>query len=246
MKSMIAVMVVAAAQVGFAAGETVEVTSVARSWAMQRMWDKQQEVASLRGKTVDLVMLGDSITHFWEEKNPDLWKRFVSGKTVLNLGYSGDRTQNVIWRIDHGELDGYAAKAVAIMIGTNNNSQDDTDPANVAEGVKESVGMVREKQPQARIILHAIFPRGRAEGTKRAMSRGRNDRTNALLKKWAEEDGDIVWLDLTDALTDKTGWVPKAIMPDELHPAAKGYEIWEEALKPYLRGADVQPQGDDK
>lgn len=246
MKTMITAIISAIALSAFAAGEMVETSSIARNWAMQRMWDKQQEVASLKGKAVDLVMLGDSITHFWEERNRKLWTKFCDGKTVLNLGYSGDRTQNVIWRIEHGELDGYTAKTVAIMIGTNNNSQDGTDPANVAEGVKKIVGMVREKQPQARIVLHAIFPRGRAEGTKRATSRGRNDRTNALLKKWAEEDGNIVWLDLTEKLTDATGWVPKEIMPDELHPAAKGYEIWAEALKPYLREAGVQSQDGNK
>lgn len=221
------------------AHETVETSSAASDWALPRMRDKLRCVAALKGKSVDLVMLGDSITHFWEVRNPDLWKRFCEGMTVLNLGYSGDKTQNAIWRIGNGELDGYTAKTVAIMIGTNNNAHDGTAPENVAEGIKKIVGIVREKQPQARIILHAIFPRGRAEGTKHAMPRRRNDRTNAILKEWVEEDGMIVWLDLTDALTDKSGWVPEEIMPDELHPAARGYEIWESALKPHLRAASA-------
>ena len=79
------------------AHETVETSSVASEWALPRMRDKLRRVAALKGKSVDLVMLGDSITHFWEERNPDLWKRFCEGMTVLNLGYSGDKTQNAIF-----------------------------------------------------------------------------------------------------------------------------------------------------
>ncbi len=83
--------------------------------------------------------------------------------------------------------------------------------------------------------------RRRAVGERRPSLRWRT-----ILKKWAKEDGNIVWLDLTEKLTDATGWVPKEIMPDELHPADKGYEIWAEALKPYLREAGVQSQDGNK
>ncbi len=202
-------------------------------WWANRFLAKHGEIAALKGKTVDLVMLGDSITHFWEERNLKGWLEFASGRTALNLGYSGDRTQQVIWRIEHGELDGYSAKVVAIMIGTNNNSRDKTNPEDVAAAVKKIVGLVREKQPQAKIILHAIFPRGNSAESKHAPKRARNDATNAILKAFAQETG-IVWLDLTDKLTDSTGWVPKDVMRDELHPTAKGYEIWRAALEPLL------------
>lgn len=231
-----ALVAASAAMRTVAAENRVETASTPHHWTMERFWEKEREVASLKGREVDLVMVGDSITHFWESKNPEGWKAFTAGKTVLNLGYGGDRTENVIWRIGHGELDGYTAKVVTVMIGTNNNSANATDPANTAEGVKKIVAMVREKQPQAKIVLHAIFPRGRSAESKNAPKRARNDVTNAILKEWAEKDGGLVWLDLTDKLTDATGWVPKDIMRDELHPTAKGYEIWAAALKPFLAG----------
>lgn len=218
------------------AGEHPATSSVPQHWAMQRFLDKQKEVAALKGQTVDLVMLGDSITHFWESRHLKHWKEFseAGNRTALNLGYSADRTYNLIWRIENGELDGYTAKVVAIMIGTNNNSSKSADPAKTAEGVEKVVALVREKQPQAKIILHAIFPRGESPASRHAGARERNDATNALLKEWAEKDGNVVWLDLTEKLTDETGWVPKDIMGDGIHPAATGYAIWAEALAPYL------------
>ena len=229
------VLAVAAAMAGAVWAETEESSSTVRHWYAERVWQKQREVAALKGKVVDLVMIGDSITHRIEKNNPAQWAKFTEGLTALNLGYDGDRTQHVIWRIDHGELDGYAAKAVTIMIGTNNNSAETTDPANTAAAIRKIVGMVREKQPKATIILHAIFPRGVSAESTQAPRRARNDATNALIKDFAEKDGNIVWLDLTNKFTDATGWVPQSLMRDELHPTAAGYEIWSRELMPIVK-----------
>ena len=176
-------------------------------------------------------------SYIWDRKGKGLsvWKQMTKGKKALNLGFSGDRTENVIWRLANGELDGYKAKVVTVMVGTNNNTSDRTDPANVAEGVKKIVAIIREKQPQTKIILHAIFPRGGSAESKHAAARARNDATNALLKKWVDEDGDLVWLDLTDKLTDGNGWVTNDVFYDELHPTTKGFKIWAKSLEPYLR-----------
>ena len=76
-------------------------------WWANRFLSRHKLVEQQRGKTVDLVLLGDSIMHFWEWKHPASWKKLTQGRTVLNLGYGGDRTQNVIWRVENGELDGY-------------------------------------------------------------------------------------------------------------------------------------------
>ena len=204
-------------------------------WWANRFLSRHNEIEKLRGKTVDVVLLGDSIMHFWEWRNPESWKKFTSGRTVLNLGYGGDRTQQVIWRIEHGELDGYEAKCVVVMIGTNNNWNDTTDPANVAAAIEKIVGMVRQHQPKARIVLHPIFPRGSSADSKgHAAARIRNDRTNELLRKFAEADGRVTWIDFNAKLLDETGWVPKALMPDQVHPSSAGYDIWMEALAPVL------------
>jgi len=204
-------------------------------WWANRFLSRHQEIEKVKGRTVDVVMLGDSIMHFWEWKHPESWAKFTAGRVALNLGYGGDRTQNVIWRIEHGELDGYEAKCVVLMIGTNNNSSDSTDPANVAAAIEKIVGMIRKHQPRAKIVLHPIFPRGvSAASVKHAKARARNDKTNALLKAFAERDGKVVWIDFNSKLVDETGWVPASIMADQIHPTDAGYEFWIEALAPVL------------
>ena len=200
-------------------------------WWANRFLSRQQAIASVAGGTVDLVLFGDSITHFWEWKHPESWASLTNGHVVLNCGYGGDRTQHLLWRLEHGELDGYAAKNVAIMIGTNNNTPKEADPADVAAAVRRIVSVVKAKQPQARILLHAIFPRGASEETRHAGPRRRNDATNALLKTFAATDPSVVWIDIGPDLVDETGWVPKAIMGDGLHPTGAGYAPWSVALK---------------
>ena len=174
--------------------------------------------------------------HFWEWRHPESWTKLTQGRTVLNLGYGGDRTQNVLWRIAHGELDGYKAKNVVLMIGTNNNSSNDTDPANVAKAVEKIAAEIRAKQPEARLILHPIFPRGVSADSKRhAAARARNDKTNALLKDFAAAHPEIVWIDFNDKMVDASGWVPRTIMADEIHPTDAGYDLWMDAILPRLQ-----------
>ena len=205
-------------------------------WWANRFLSRHQLVEQQRGKTVDLVLLGDSIMHFWEWKCPASWKKLTQGRTVLNLGYGGDRTQHVIWRIQHGELDGYAAKNIVLMIGTNNNSSDTTNPENVAKAIEKIVALVREKQPGAQLILHPIFPRGAsAQSARHAAARARNDKTNELLKAFAAAHPEITWIDFNAKLVDETGWVPRSIMKDEIHPTDAGYDLWMAALLPHLK-----------
>ena len=200
-------------------------------WWANRFLDRHQVVEGVRGKTVDLVLVGDSIMHFWEWKHPASWQKLIAGRSVVNLGYGGDRTQNVIWRLQHGELDGYTAKTVVLMIGTNNNSSGNTKPEDVVAGIREIVKLIRAKQPQAKIVMHPIFPRGvSAESARHAAARARNDKTNLLLNEFVMADGKIVWVEFNDKLVDETGWVPKTIMADEIHPTDAGYDIWMAAL----------------
>lgn len=200
-------------------------------WWANRFLSRHRQIEALQGKTVDLVLVGDSIVHFWEWRQPASWARLCRGRTVLNLGYGGDKTQNMIWRATHGELDGYRAKCVVVMAGTNNNVADDADPAATAEGVKALVRIVRERQPDAKIVLHPIFPRGETADPGAAGVRRRNARTNALLEKFAKESGEVEWIDFNDRLVGKDGWAPKSIMADGLHPTTEGYAIWAEMLE---------------
>jgi len=205
-------------------------------WWANRFLSRHNLVEQQRGKTVDLVLVGDSIMHFWEWRHPKSWAKLAQGRTILNLGYGGDRTQNVLWRIGHGELDGYKAKNIVLMIGTNNNSSNDTDPANVAKAIEKIAGEIRAKHPEAQLILHPIFPRGAsAESRHHVAARARNDRTNALLRQFADAHPEITWIDFNDKMVDSSGWVPKTIMADEIHPTDEGYDIWMAAILPRLK-----------
>ena len=208
-------------------------------WWANRFLNRSRVIESLKGKVVDVVMLGDSITHFWEWKHPRNWAKLAKGRTVLNLGYGGDRTENVIWRIEHGELDGYNAKCVVLTIGTNNNVASDSDPVAVADGVMKIVAMIRSRQPGAKVILHPIFPRGSSAASRHhAEARKRNDATNALLREFAEKEANVLWVDFNAKLVDESGWVPKEIMADGLHPTDAGYDIWMDALAPHIAQPD--------
>ena len=89
-------------------------------WWLNRLYNRRSQAVAAKGKTVDVVLMGDSITHFWEWRHPESWKKFTSRYSAINCGYGGDRTQDVIWRAENGELDGYKAKAVVLEIGTYN------------------------------------------------------------------------------------------------------------------------------
>ena len=204
-------------------------------WWANRFLSRIEQVRAVKGQTVDVVLMGDSIMHFWEWRHPQSWAKFTAGRKVLNCGYGGDRTQNVLWRIAHGELDGYEAKNVILMIGTNNNTFKDSKPENVAKAVEKIVSQIKVKQPKAKIILHPIFPRGNsAQSERHASAKVRNDQTNVLLKQFADAHPEIAWIDFNAKMVDETGWVPKEIMADEIHPTDKGYEFWMEALAPVL------------
>ncbi|MBQ3746690.1 MAG: hypothetical protein II863_04690, partial [Kiritimatiellae bacterium] len=85
------------------------------------------------------------------------------------------------------------------------------------------------------LILHPIFPRGRSASSLHAAPRARNDKTNALLKEFAERDGKVVWVDFNKQLVDGSGWVPASLMADEIHPTDAGYDIWMDALAPHIQ-----------
>jgi lysophospholipase L1-like esterase len=153
---------------------------------------------------------------------------------VLNAGFGWDRTQNVLWRIGHGELDGVNPKLIVIHIGTNNlagtgHARANT-PAEIAEGIQAVVLQAKAKCPAAKVLLMAVFPRGeKPENPDRA----RIDAINALLPAIAKTCGATL-IDLKERFLEKGGTISKETMPDFLHPAEKGYAIWADALKPHL------------
>ncbi len=185
-----------------------------------------------------VVFLGDSITHNWEYAGREEWnKHFAEGpRRALNLGFGGDRTEHVLWRLDHGELDGYDAKAVVLMIGTNNTGHHPIDiepPCDTIIGVRAVLDKIRVKQPKAKIVLCAILPRGADANDP---DRRRNETVNHEIMRFA--DGRTVfWCDFNDQLLAPDGFLSAEVMPDRLHPGDYGYGVWASAVLPYIDAA---------
>ena len=200
-------------------------------------WYARHEAILKRRGPADVVMIGDSITHFWEERNgPQVWKDLFQDRRVLNLGYGWDRTQNVLWRIDHGELDGVNPKRVVVLIGTNNLTGTQncraSSASEIVEGVRAVILRVRAKAPGAAITLMGLLPRWGAADSRRAVIAEVNQ---GLEKLAAEAKADF--LDLGPKFVDEKGEIPRALMGDGTHPTAKGYEIWAEAIRPAVQAA---------
>ena len=123
-----------------------------RDWWMPRHAEK---VAQAKTGKAELVMIGDSITHYWEKQKN--YADTFGPYDTLNLGFGGDRTQNVLWRLQNGEVDGTAPKLVTIMIGTNNSGRDSAP--DIALGIKAIVAELRQRLPEAKIVVFSVFPR---------------------------------------------------------------------------------------
>jgi len=204
-------------------------------WWLSRVAAGRAAVACAKGD-LDLVMLGDSITHFWELKCPESWTTFTNGLRVANFGCAGDKVANAIWMAENGALDGLRTKAVSILIGTNDNTSDAADPEEVARRIEYLVGLVRARQPDAKILLFAVFPRGRsAKEVKHIAARKRNEATNARLAAFAATVKNLSYVDLSASYLGPDGFVPKALMADGIHPTAEGYAIWAECIRHELK-----------
>ena len=199
-------------------------------WWMPRHKQKLEEVKKAQGQ-IDLVMVGDSITHYWETSGKDVFKEFYGKRKVLNLGFSGDRTEHVLWRLQHGAVDGIKPKLAIVMIGTNNAGHRNEKSEDTAAGVKAILEELKQRLPETNILLLAIFPRGeKPDNPKRKL----NDATNQIIKTYADGKR-IHWLNINDKFLTEDGVLTKEIMPDRLHPKQKGYRIWAEAMEPTVR-----------
>jgi len=192
--------------------------------------DRQAQLNETVKKNQDaqLLFIGDSITHAWETGGKEVWEKFYAKRHAINLGISGDQTQHVLWRLDHGNLEGLHPKLAVLMIGTNNSGRH--KPEKIADGVKAIVDKLQAKVPDCKVLILAIFPRGDKPDNK---LRKVNDATNELIAKLAD-DKKIYYLDIGSKFLAADGTLPKDIMPDYLHPNAKGYEIWATAIEPTI------------
>lgn len=193
----------------------------------------QQRFAASQSNEYTYVFMGDSITHGWEGKGK-VFNKYFEGKKILNVATSGDRTENTIWVIDNVNWKKVNAKVAMLMIGTNNTGHRGVDketPEDTCEGIKVILEKMKEKTPDTKILMLAIFPRG---ATDKDEKRVRNDKVNAMIAKLADNKR-VFFLDINKKLLEPDGTtLSKEIMPDLLHPNEKGYVIWAEAVKDKL------------
>jgi lysophospholipase L1-like esterase len=186
-------------------------------------------LARIKQGPVGLLFLGDSITDAWPRRGKSTWDK-LAPYNPADFGISGDRTEHVLWRITHGELEGIDPKVVVIMIGTNNIGHfSDEKPEWAAAGVKKILDTVHTKLPKAKVLLLGVFPRG----AKDSDARRKVEAINAIICKFGDGQK-TTYLDVSRKFLDAAGDLPKDIMPDALHPNEKGYQIWYDAMLPTL------------
>jgi len=201
------------------------------------MLGHEQLVAKARPGGIGLYFLGDSITRRWGCTDPQYsamlenWKKNFFGWNAGNFGWGADAIQNMLWRIQNGELDGVNPKVIVILAGTNNVGKSpggDAKVADIVKGINALVETCQRKAPGAKIILTGIFPR--------------NDSMSVLpeIQKINEEvakraDGQsIFYLNVNDHLTRPDGTLLEGMSADKLHLTPKGYQVWADGLRPLL------------
>ena len=215
-----------------AADRPVERTDANSRTAHAQLVDKVQ-----RGR-IDVYFVGDSITRRWGALDYAAllqnWTDNFHGWHAANFGWGGDTTQNILWRLQNGELAGVAPKVFVLQAGTNNVAAAAASPdrdavvADVTRGITAIVDLLRGHAPDATIIVTAIFPRSDNTALMPAI-----DAINTNLAGLAGRPG-VRFLTINDRLTDRDGRLSAEVMPDGLHPSLKGYQVWADALKPML------------
>lgn len=192
----------------------------------QENWRQRHEKinARLAQGDVELVFLGDSITQGWNDN--EVWQKHYGPRQAANMGIGGDRTQHILWRLDHAPVDRISPKLVVLMIGTNNSNGTDNTAEEIADGIQAIVARLRAIWPESKVLMLAIFPRGEQPNPQR----DKNAEASRLAAEVA--DGETVhYLDIGDRFLSDNGTIDKRIMPDFLHLSSDGYQIWADAIE---------------
>jgi len=199
-------------------------------------WVKRQaeNVEKMEKGDIELLLIGDSITHGWDGQK-ELYDKTFGPYKPINMGFGGDQTANVLWRLDHLPLDKISPKAAMLLIGTNNiGHSDGSTPKEAAEGIAAIVKKLQKQYPKLQIIVLKVFPRDeKPDGEYRKKVNEINAALPALLKRL----NNVSLVDINAGFLDKDGTLPKSIMGDFLHPGKEGYEYWAKAVAPIIEKA---------
>ncbi len=191
-----------------------------------------EKIGQMAKGDIDLLMIGDSITHGFDGEGAKVWKEHFEPRKAINLGAGGDRTQHVLWRLDHLPKLEKAPKGAVLLIGTNNICWGSDTPRQAADGVQAVVQKLMELYPETEILVLAVFPRRReADHPHRKEIVELNSYLPELLKGMKN----VKLLDIGPAFLDEKGHLSAENMPDTTHPSEKGYQIWAKAIEPELK-----------
>lgn len=215
--------------------EDCEKRTVFTPCKQQRDWydwnDRHEAILKMnRMKSPDILLIGNSITHFWGGEptfsivnGKDAWDNLFKGKNVRNLGFGWDRIENALWRIYHGELDGFKAKKIFLLMGTNN--LDINSNEEIVCGIQELVRAIRFRQPEAHIYVCGILPRNGKDY--------RITQINKSLQMRLQPD-EMTFVDMSPSLSNPDGYINKSLFTDGTHPNAEGYKRMAEILEQYV------------
>jgi len=203
-------------------------------------WYARHQAELELAKTLNpkVVLIGDSITHFWGGlplSNPinglKSWERVFGSIAVQNMGFGWDRTQNVLWRLRQGELRGLNPRWIVVAIGTNNlissKQARANSPAEIVDGIDAICKEIHQKTPGSQILVMGILPRG---NNANAPLRPQILETNHLLLERLAKTGEAKFIDYGTKFLQSDGSIPVRWMPDGTHPSDEGYQLWANAL----------------
>ncbi len=186
-----------------------------------------------RDKKVDVIFLGDSITSGWRRIGADPWRRYYGARHAVNMGIGGDETGHLLWRWKRAPLKRFKRhppKVVVLLVGVNNAFHRPQTAQTIAAGISAIVRRVQERLPKTQILLLGIFP----TGSKTSRIRKKVAAINQRIAHLAAADR-VIYLDIGARFLDRHGEISKDVLFDYLHPTARGYRIWAEAMEPTLR-----------
>ena len=257
----LAVLLVVSLLSGIAAAQTTGADQPVPRTDRNSQTAHQQLLAKARTGRIDIYFSGDSITRRWGATDYPVflahWTKNFFGWNAANFGWGADSTQNILWRLQNGELDDVHPKVIVLLAGTNNvgntvtpnggtagnTVMPDGDAAKVEDisrGIKAILDTMRAKAPEATIVLTAIFPRNDNMAVMPTINR-----INARLATLADGKA-IRFLNINDRLADADGRLFEGMMADRLHPAVRGYQVWAEALKPIFTELLGSPAAEDR
>ena len=184
--------------------------------------------AQKQADKIQIIFDGDSITDLWQNKGLPVWTERYAKFNAFDFGISSDRTEQVLWRLEHGQVNGLHPKLIVLLIGTNNTGINTAEQT--AEGVTAVVAEYQKRCPDAVILLQAIFPRTeKADNPARAKIKA----INQIISKLGDGKK-VIYVDFGDKFLDAEGTISKEIMSDFTHPTLKGYQIWADAIQPII------------